>query len=110
MMRSPPQKSSVLDSRLARILALIVALSALTLMGWLGREDVSFVRGLVSGVTGQTTTQTVIAGNPKLDACLGQRVGDVENMRADGIVNEVQYKAFKSRAISYCQAQFPGQR
>lgn len=108
MTRSPPPKTSALDSRLARISALFVALCALALMGWLGREDVPFVREMISDVRGQSAPQTGSSSNPELDACLAQRIGDVETMRTDNIINEAQYAAFKSRATSYCQAQFPG--
>lgn len=44
---------------------------------------------------------------PALDACLAKRVGDVENMKSEGILNAAQYAAFKARAIDICRARNP---
>jgi hypothetical protein len=39
---------------------------------------------------------------------LVQRVGDVDRMKNEGILSEVQYEAFRSRAEGLCRAQNPG--
>lgn len=52
--------------------------------------------------------QRVINENPALAACLEERVGHVDQMKADGVINEHQHGQFASRARSLCQAQNPG--
>ncbi|WP_417684349.1 hypothetical protein [Roseibium sp.] len=103
----PVRSPSRLDGRTARLTALVIALSALALMLWLGREDVGFVRAGVSMVTGEDPAKAASTGNPELDACLAQRVGDVDKLLAEGMIKESQYQAFKRRASSYCETQFP---
>lgn len=101
------QQASALDSRGARLVALAVALAALCLMVWLGRDDVPFVRAVMTSVTGSAEEAVASSGNPELDACLASRVGDVEKMREDGVINAAQYDTFRGRAVAYCEAQFP---
>jgi hypothetical protein len=43
--------------------------------------------------------------NAALQNCLDQRVGDVEKMKADGIINDAQYASFRQRAGELCRAQ-----
>ena len=97
---------SALDSRGARVAALVIALCALALMIWLGRNDVPVVRGLMTGLSGPDVQQEG-TGNPELDACLKDRAGAVDKMREDGVINAAQYDTFRGRAIAYCEAQFP---
>jgi hypothetical protein len=40
-----------------------------------------------------------------LQDCLDQRVGDVDKMKAEGIVNDAQYASFRQRAEELCRAQ-----
>lgn len=101
------QQASALDSRGARLVALVIALAALCLMIWLGREDVPFVRAALTSVTGAAEETAASSGNPQLDACLASRVGDVEKMREEGVINAAQYDTFRGRAVAYCEAQFP---
>lgn len=101
------QQRSALDSRGARLAALAIALAALSLMIWLGREDVPLVRDVMTSVSGSAEGSATTTGNPELDACLASRVGDVEKMREEGVINAAQYDAFRSRATAYCEAQFP---
>ncbi len=98
--------SSSLDGKAARLAALLIALVALCLMVWLGREDVPFVRGALTTITGEDTT-SVSSGNPELDACLAKRVGDIDKLLAEGMIKDSQYPAFRRRASSYCETQFP---
>jgi hypothetical protein len=101
------QQGSALDSRGARLVALAIALAALSLMIWIGREDVPLVHGLMTDVSGSAKDSAKTTGNPELDACLASRVGDVEKMREEGVINAAQYDAFRGRATAYCEAQFP---
>jgi len=99
-------RTSSLDSPVARIAALAVALCALALMIWLGRHDVPVVRGLMAGISGEEVQQQG-TGNPELDACLADRAGAVDKMREEGVINAAQYTEFRQRAVDYCEAQFP---
>ncbi|WP_417667007.1 hypothetical protein [Roseibium sp.] len=99
--------NTALDGRAARFTALAIALAALVLMIWLGREDVPFVRAAILTATGQSEAEATSTGNPELDACLAKRVGDVDKLLAEGMIKESQYSAFKRRASSYCETQFP---
>ncbi|AXS40157.1 hypothetical protein [Breoghania sp. L-A4] len=87
-----------LDSFRARGLAVAVALLAASALGWINRAALLPSEQATAG-----------AGNPELAACLTERVGAVETMRAEAILNDAQYKAFKTRATDYCRAQFPGE-
>lgn len=98
-------RTSSLDSRGARLAALFLALCALALMIWLGRNDVPIVRGLIANISG-TEVQQESTGTPELDACLKDRGGAVDKMREEGVINAAQYNAFHQRAVDYCEAQF----
>ncbi|MBO6758843.1 MAG: hypothetical protein JJ902_21110 [Roseibium sp.] len=103
----PPSEPRPTGSdRRGRITALAIAFLALLLMLWIGREDVPGLSTVWTGLTG-STTESAGTGNPELDACLAQRVGDVDQMRADGVINDSQYDTFRGRAVSFCEAQFP---
>ncbi len=43
---------------------------------------------------------------PALAACLDRRLGAVENMRAEDLLNDTQYDLFRSRAEAYCLYEF----
>lgn len=98
-------RSSSLDSPIARVAALGIALCALALMVWLGRNDVPVIRGLMTGKSGTEIQES--SGNPELDACLKDRGGAVDKMREEGVINAAQYNEFHQRAVDYCEAQFP---
>lgn len=89
-----------LDRPVARLLAVGVALLTAALLVWLNRD------ALFGASIG---ADPALAGNPELAACLSERVGAVDKMRAEGIVNDSQYAAFRSRAEAYCQSQFPAE-
>lgn len=46
------------------------------------------------------------SGNPELTACLQERVGAVNKMREDGVIDATQYDQFRARAESFCEGQF----
>lgn len=87
-----------LDTGRARGMAVLVALVAAAALGWINRDAL---------LAADSTTEA--SGNPQLVACLSERVGAVETMRSEGIVNDAQYAAFKTRAEDYCRAQFTGE-
>ncbi|MTI42350.1 hypothetical protein JM93_01765 [Roseibium hamelinense] len=96
-----------MDGVAGRVTALAIAGASLGLMIWIGREDVPILRDTVAMITGSSGPSTEGTGNPELDACLAKRVGDVDKMRADGVVSDAQYETFRARAVGFCEAQFP---
>ncbi|MBD8875024.1 hypothetical protein [Roseibium polysiphoniae] len=100
------KSASSLDGSGGRLVALAIAISCLALMVWLGREDVPFVRDAIAMVTGKEP-EAQTSGNPELDACLSNRVGDIDQLLAEGMIKDSQYPSFKRRATSYCETQFP---
>jgi hypothetical protein len=100
---------SFADTIFARLIALAIAvlIAAILYVNW-GKD----IRNLASGnvpalpVLGeQAPVQTV---NPGLQNCLESRVGDVDKMKADGVINDAQYASFRQRAEQLCRAQHPG--
>lgn len=98
--------SSFLDTAFARLIALVLAgLIAYLLYAKWGSEILATVQGQpVSLLADKAPAREA---TPALDACLAARVGDVEAMKAEGIVNDAQYADFKRRAIAFCRAQNP---
>ncbi|MFD1694689.1 hypothetical protein [Roseibium aestuarii] len=92
-----------------RLAAVAIALACLALMGWIGRDDVPFLKSLRAQVTGESPAPAA-TGNPELDACLAKRLGDVEQMKLDGVIAPAQEELFRSRAVSFCETQFPRDR
>ena len=43
---------------------------------------------------------------PELAACLQKRIGAVDKMRSDGVINDAQYEQFHGRAEAFCHAEF----
>ena len=85
-----------LDGRGARIVAGAVLVFSLAMIGFLAREN-------FLPATEEAAQST---GNPELDACLEERVGAVDQMRADGVINAGQYDQFRARAVGFCENQF----
>ena len=107
-MAAATETRSFLDTIFARLIALIIA----ALIGYVlyvyWADD---MRDLVSGnppaipvLSEQAPVQSV---NPALQACLDERVGDVDKMKADGIINDAQYASFRDRAEALCRSQNP---
>lgn len=88
---------SVLDSGLMRLLALAVLLSAAALVAFYHRADLFPAAGPAAD-----------AGiNPHFVACRDQRLGQVDTMRSDGLIDDAKVGIFRERALAYCAAQFP---
>lgn len=108
-MTAAEQTSSFADTKLARLLALVIAIALAWLLwsNWSSDfrmllADSDDAARLVSG------SEPARPANPALQACLAQRVGDVDRMKEEGILSEAQYGAFRSRAEGLCRAQNPG--
>jgi len=101
------------DTGLARLIALVVAIAiaALLIVNW-GSD----IKRLASGGTGDNglpqaiqTPESIAAINPELQACLDKRVGDVDQMKADGVLSDSQYADFVESARSLCYQTNPSQ-
>ena len=106
-------QSSFADTKGARILALLIALAiaALLFVNW--SDDFA---NLFSGKQSSSLPQAqqvpsdAAETNPALAACLEKRIGDVDQMKEDGVLSEAQYAAFRERAESLCRQQNPVQQ
>lgn len=89
-----------IDSWRARLVAgLILIMSAASLV-YSHREDITlFARG---------DDAPELPANPELAACLSERHGAVDQMRAEGVIDESKHTLFKQRATAICQDRFGG--
>lgn len=108
-MTAAGQASSFADTIFARLLGLVIAI-ALALLLWLNWSSDFKMLFAASDDAAPAVTSSAPAkpANPALQACLDQRVGDVDRMKKEGILSEAQYGAFRSRAEGLCRAQNPG--
>jgi len=103
-------QGNILDSIWARLVALILAVLIALLIYRNWHTDIATL------LSGETSTQSnLLAGpaargepakqaNPELAACLKQRVGDVDKMKSDGVIDDSQYALFRRRAEDLCAA------
>lgn len=107
---SKQSEKRFVNSPLARLVSLVIAVV-------LGVFIVYFYHGDVIRIATDTDQRQMAekqlakiekANNPALEACLEKRVGDVENMKKEGILSDAQYKDFKTRAEHLCNQQNPG--
>lgn len=96
-MAENPYKTSFADTIAARLMALAVFALCLAALGYLHRDD------LFPRQPADTTIQT----NPAFLECRQIRVGHVDKMLQEGVIDTVKYDRFKERALAYCAAEFP---
>ena len=102
------RSQSFFDGFVARILAMILAvLIGLFLVTTWSSEFKNLFTGEASAPM-VSADQPAKELNSRLSACLERRVGDVEQMKADGILSDAQYSAFTARAEDLCRVQNPG--
>lgn len=90
-------RHSVLDRWPARALAAAVVLACLAAMAYIARDRLF-------------PSSQDVAGeglNPDFVACRDQRLGEVRQMREDGLITADQLETFTARAIGYCADRFP---
>lgn len=85
---------SALDRPLARWIAAGVALAAAAGLAVIHREDLF-----------PAEQAAAPAAEDPFQACLRQRQADIQQMQADGVIDENQAKLFIGRAEALCQAQ-----
>lgn len=88
---------SFLDSPLARLLAVGVAVASVALLLYINRAD--FL----------PASEVVSAEDNAYQACVNERHGQIDEMIRDGVVDDAQASLFKSRAEALCRATVPGQ-
>lgn len=97
MNKTAKTRDSFWDGPKARGLALMVIVLCGAFLGYVHRED------LLPADDAKTETGL----NPEFVKCRNQRIGQVEKMRKDKVINDGQYQAFRARALAFCTAQFP---
>ena len=97
-----------IDSGFARLCALCLAIAIAVLLYTRWGEDMAALMAAGSTAPQPAQSNTVKPANPALEACLANRVGDVDRMKDEGIVDDRQYSKFKARAEELCRAQHPG--
>lgn len=90
-------QNSFWEGRGARGIALVIILICLASLGYIHRNDLF-----------PPETKKMEAGlNPEFIKCRTTRLGSVEKMRAEKIINASQYNSFKNRALAFCTSRFP---
>lgn len=107
-MASVENSQGFADSSIARMIALVLAVAIAVFLYFNWSAEIG---GLFSASTEPSmvsASQPAKEANPALDACLAQRVGDVDRMKGEGILSDAQYAKFKMRAMDLCRVQNPG--
>lgn len=99
---------SFLDTMVARLIALVIAgvIAAFMVITW-SDDFLALLEDEPAQLVVPVGGSPAAEATPELDACLAQRVGDVDRMKEEGIIGDAQYEAFRSRAVSLCNAQNP---
>lgn len=82
------------DGPAAKAVAVLVIVLSAALIAYIHRGDL-FPKPVVA------------SSNPELDACIAQRTAEVDRMVTEAVVNAAQAETFKTRAVQFCEAQFP---
>lgn len=104
------QTQSFADTGLARLFALVLAvlIAIILWFNWSSDFRVLLENDDTAPQVSSSTLEPAKPVNAALEACLTQRVGDVDKMKEEGILSDAQYGAFKARAEGLCRAQNPG--
>ena len=105
-MTAAATRTSFLDTALARLISLVLA----GLIAWLihaqwGPQIAALFEEAKAPLP--AAMAPVSEANPALDACLAQRVGDVDRMKSEGVIDDARYASFRARAEELCRAQNP---
>ena len=96
----PGGRDRRIDGPLGRGVALLLFLGILGMIGWLHGESLFPPDPVAS--------ELAAGGNEALALCIAKRAGDIDQMLADGTIDENQAGLFKQRAEALCQAQEGG--
>lgn len=97
---------TVVDTRAARVVALVLAVALAAVFYAVWREEVSTLFGDLTAPEAESLTVT--HEDPAVAACLESRIADVDRMRDDGLIDDAQHGVFAERAASLCVAQAVG--
>ncbi len=92
-----PGPPSALDRPAARWIAVAVALAGAAALAMIHRDDLF-----------PPEQAAAPAADDPFQICLSQRRADIDQMRADGVIDENQAKLFLGRAEALCQDQAGG--
>ena len=97
-------RKSALDGAPARIVAVVVALSAAAVLAYLHRDD---IRGASAVAAGGPVDATGKADDP-FAKCMAEHAAKVDQMVKDGVVKPDVAATFKARAEGLCRAAASG--
>lgn len=96
------------DTGIARVVALLLALLFAFLLYYHYKDDFArLASNEVEVGLPEATTASIAETNPALAQCLQKRIGDVNQMKQDGVLSQAQYASFKTRAEDLCVQQNP---
>jgi hypothetical protein len=106
---------SFLDTYWARLVALLIALAIVVLFvtNWQSEMSGLFASRSLDNAANllnpsSSPAEPAKEANPALEACLNQRVGDVDRMKNEGILSDAQYGQFRASAEELCRARNAG--
>ena len=91
-----------LDSWIARVVALGVALAMFALIFVTFGEAIGGAIGVRDETAGQDLDPTI---DPRLAACIQRRTAALDADRADGVLTQRQFDDFRARVSELCEAQ-----
>ncbi len=97
---------TIVDTRAARIVALVLAIALAAVFYAVWKEEVSTLFGDLTAPEAEGLAVT--HEDPAVAACLETRIADVDRMREDGLIDDAQHEVFAERAASLCVAQAAG--
>ncbi len=98
-MRDDDDRLGFLDGMTVRYLAGMVIVVCVGLLAYLNRDKLI-----------ERPQADAASLNPDYVKCRDARVGQVEKMLADGLIQQDRFVEFKDRAIATCAGQFPPQQ
>jgi len=100
------QSANFLDTRMARLLAGVIALIALMIMAqiWSNAARVDLAG---KPLAGDAAALSDPSGYQAFLKCKAARTADVDRMLSDGLITAQQHADFRERAIQTCAGQFP---
>jgi hypothetical protein len=94
---TPQERPSVLDGRVARIVAVAIALAGMAFLAWMHRDDLF-----------PPEPGTAAAGDPRqaaFHACFAPQAERIDKDAASGQISDEQATLFKNRAEALCADQ-----
>lgn len=96
-------QQSFADGRIARVVAVVIALGMVGLMWQLGQTEE--FRKTAPGSAGGPADSG--GDDSAFESCRTERLTQIDKMIADGVVGADQANGFKDRAVAMCRGMFP---